>query len=456
MRYGPWDELILNDEDNFDPNQGELEFFEIEENEALRSNRLNPSQVKDWIKSLVPTRELAPQQTARLRCLIGNITPGQSILPFPFDSETLNTIMDNFDLPAGFLDACKHTTTMTSVDLRLNKGSGEVVAGFSKSYFAAAAWSHSIQSNTTSTMVLATNHSIEGLQQAFEKSDRHSFHPLFIPHHIFGRELTFSRTFYKACHQALQTCEGLVGLTDVKKSDEAFFKNFEENVKKMESVAGGIVNWESNVQGLARSLKNELLEAMAKLQLVIKPELQVLGADIEVWICHFAKATEDLAATIPSWRQRTELSLSTYNYILSYRDAKQNARIASASKRDSSSMKSLAVLSVIFVPPSCISIFWACTVPITGLTVIIWILYMRWIDKRNSDEWEMAGGGSKTESDEEQETSTSSDGEQNTRPAHGAHRDIEHGGEKSSDQNFTLREILGLLWHLLRSKTASG
>ncbi|KAK7521007.1 uncharacterized protein IWZ02DRAFT_275412 [Phyllosticta citriasiana] len=44
-----------------------------------------------------------------------------------------------------------------------------------------------------------------------------------------------------------------------------------------------------------------------------------------------------------------------YFSTLSNRDAKQNARIASAAKRDSSSMKSLAVLSIIFVPPSCIA-----------------------------------------------------------------------------------------------------
>ncbi|KAK7560289.1 hypothetical protein IWX92DRAFT_412684 [Phyllosticta citricarpa] len=65
---------------------------------------------------------------------------------------------------------------------------------------------------------------------------------------------------------------------------------------------------------------------------------------------------------------------------------------------DSSSMKSLAVLSIIFVPPSCIAtiasmpmlswqpgqlwIFWAYTVPITGTVIFFWIFYMFSIDPR--------------------------------------------------------------------------
>ncbi|KAK8171718.1 hypothetical protein BKA80DRAFT_306413 [Phyllosticta citrichinensis] len=90
-----------------------------------------------------------------------------------------------------------------------------------------------------------------------------------------------------------------------------------------------------------------------------------------------------------------------YTSILSNRDAKQNAQIASAAKRDSSSMKSLVALSIIFAPPSCIAtiasmpmlswqpgqfwIFWAYTVPITGVVIIIWIFYMFFINQRNRD-----------------------------------------------------------------------
>ncbi|KAK8221233.1 hypothetical protein IWZ01DRAFT_490195 [Phyllosticta capitalensis] len=83
--------------------------------------------------------------------------------------------------------------------------------------------------------------------------------------------------------------------------------------------------------------------------------------------------------------------------------ARTSIQIANSSKRDSSSMKSLAVLSIIFLPPSCIAaivsmpmlswqpgefwIFWAVTLPITAVTIIIWIAWMRWIghQNRNSD-----------------------------------------------------------------------
>lgn len=71
------------------------------------------------------------------------------------------------------------------------------------------------------------------------------------------------------------------------------------------------------------------------------------------------------------------------------------------------------------------------------------------IDKRTEYEWENPGGASKEKPNAKGKASESSDGEQNTRPTQGVHRDLESGGEKIPDRPFTL-------WHLFRPKLASS
>ncbi|KAK0658358.1 hypothetical protein DIS24_g4751 [Lasiodiplodia hormozganensis] len=79
--------------------------------------------------------------------------------------------------------------------------------------------------------------------------------------------------------------------------------------------------------------------------------------------------------------------------------ARDSARLASAAKRDSSSMKTIAILTTVFLPgtfvsalfstplvesdPSQFWVYWAITIPLTGLVMGMWASWMYWINGKN-------------------------------------------------------------------------
>ncbi|KAK8246550.1 hypothetical protein HDK90DRAFT_472159 [Phyllosticta capitalensis] len=300
--------------------------------------------------------------------------------------------MDSFNTPAGFLDACKHPY-MTSV-VSLQKGSQDIIAGFSVSVFSAATWSHCKQSNTTYALVL--DEELETFQDIFKivgTSEKQRFHPLFIPTAIFCRDLDFLRALHKKAEEEGGKKAEFISAFKGTEADGAVSGNFEENVKKLQGVITRFVVVEAGGQVLSRGLAH-LLKASER--------IKDLDSDLESWIRYMDRASQELTKAALTYIKWIELGLSTYNSIIAYQNSQHNANIANASKRDSSSMKSLAILSVIFVPPSCISaimsmpmfsfergdfwIFWAYTVPITGVTLIIWSLYMFLIDRHHEKE----------------------------------------------------------------------
>ncbi|KAF4537997.1 Magnesium transport protein transmembrane region [Lasiodiplodia theobromae] len=92
---------------------------------------------------------------------------------------------------------------------------------------------------------------------------------------------------------------------------------------------------------------------------------------------------------------RTNLEMAKVNHQM----ARDSARLAGAAKRDSSSMKTIAILTTVFLPgtfvsalfstplvesdPSQFWIYWAITVPLTGLVMGLWAMWMYWINGKN-------------------------------------------------------------------------
>ncbi|GME25358.1 magnesium transport protein transmembrane region [Neofusicoccum parvum] len=86
--------------------------------------------------------------------------------------------------------------------------------------------------------------------------------------------------------------------------------------------------------------------------------------------------------------------------------AHDSRRLANASKRDSSSMKTIAVLTTVFLPGTFIATvfgmnmvklspaeFWvylAITIPLTVVVLVIWAMWMLWINYQNEKEDERA------------------------------------------------------------------
>ncbi|KAK8170112.1 hypothetical protein IWX90DRAFT_414471 [Phyllosticta citrichinensis] len=294
------------------------------------------------------------------------------------------------------------------IQSRSKKGSQEIFAGFLRTFLTTTAWSYCLQTNTTTVVVLVANDGNirKNLLEALQKPEAHMLHPLFIPTDLCRREFHYVEGGSYAERNVLLEIEESVGLGENVESsaDETFLKDFEKNVRLIQYHATTLVSSEALLQRLAPIFESHLPRAMEEIQAFVSPEIHKFGPEIDVWIRHYANAGDrsgSEVAPLLHTSESTPLTNAKYTSILSNRDAKQNAQIASAAKRDSSSMKSLVALSIIFAPPSCIAtiasmpmlswqpgqfwIFWAYTVPITGVVIIIWIFYMFFINQRNRD-----------------------------------------------------------------------
>ncbi|KAK8167175.1 hypothetical protein BC567DRAFT_230736 [Phyllosticta citribraziliensis] len=470
MIPGVFDEIILNTSDYF-----------------------NVNQVQDWVNEKRPVSESSarfPQHTsAHLRCLIGPASR-EYIRPFPFDSAAMKTLIDSLCLPANFLTACINHHSMV-IQSCSKKGPQDIFAGLLRTFFTITAWSHCLQTNTTTVVVLiADDGNIrENLLRALQRPEAHMLHPLFIPTDLCRREFHYLEEGVYSEREWLLNTEWNVGLSDNVEisEDEKFLKNFEENIRSIQNHKTALVSYEALLQRLAPIFESHLPRAMEELQACISPEVHKFGPNINFWIRHYANAGDGLQRVLQHWIKRIDFFMTTYISILSNRNSRQSAQIASAAKRDSSSMKSLAVLSIIFAPPSCIAtiasmpmlswqpgqfwIFCAYTVPITGAVVIIWIFYMFFINQRNRDsDNRIAGNEPKPRSvknlwgafQKGERAPTPSADDQKEKDIADASRetgnDLESGtpgevpppGEPQRvDERPTLRQILHLLWLFL-------
>ncbi|KAF9638455.1 hypothetical protein BFW01_g9352 [Lasiodiplodia theobromae] len=142
-------------------------------------------------------------------------------------------------------------------------------------------------------------------------------------------------------------------------------------------------------------------------------ELQRCADDIKDRIEGLIAETQCLLHSIDKLADRAALQTSALHTIFAQRDSRANiemakvnhqmardsARLASAAKRDSSSMKTIAILTTVFLPgtfvsalfstplvesdPSQFWIYWAITVPLTGLVMGLWAMWMYWINGKN-------------------------------------------------------------------------
>ncbi|KAK8225666.1 hypothetical protein HDK77DRAFT_136156 [Phyllosticta capitalensis] len=298
MSCSLWDEEMLQDVAYFDQNQGEeIQAFEVEEDKPLRRERLYHWQVRNWVEKRSASENLRPCRTRRLCCLfIDRSQASKCKFSFPFDSETLKTILRNFRLPVAFLDAIHGMQFMTWVNPLMDDS--KVVAGFSIASYFAAAWSHCAHSNTTYALVLTKkipgepeNFTDLAILKSVEKSRKQKFHPLFIPTELHWREFKgIQRTCNRNIVKVINS-EGSVGIDGEAETDEEFLKNFEKNLKAMEKLTWDLVIFESMGQLLSRGVKN-LLKGMEKPQLPKESESRFLDFETKTSLDYLAGAMQ--------------------------------------------------------------------------------------------------------------------------------------------------------------------
>ncbi|KAK8246551.1 hypothetical protein HDK90DRAFT_13947 [Phyllosticta capitalensis] len=393
----------------------------------LQTHQIDPAELEGWLEEQKdkPNRldGEPPRDGPRLRCL-----RLFSSFPLPFNAKSFMEILEVFDIPSVFLRICEMTEWVLIFN-RLTKDSRDFLC-ILKLGGLIAAWSYCVQTNTTSAVFLCSGNP-NSMRQNFEhdlrNSGAHAVHPLFIPTVVLSRRVDRSIRETSDLTDAARDFRELSGFNKHGRADVRFFNDIDASVKAMAFAIKELSIEDAIFLRLLDFCQDDLPEGMNKLHELLdcktyhkegdhlqhcamikrqKGQLHLTGMDIQLQYNYKAKVLRDLSFSNKERITNIETDLLGFNSLVSLRNSKQSIEmantsieIANASKRDSSSMKSLAVLSIIFLPPSTIAaivsvpmlswqpsdfwIFWAITVPITAVTIVLWAAWMRWVQHRN-------------------------------------------------------------------------
>ena len=162
-----------------------------------------------------------------------------------------------------------------------------------------------------------------------------------------------------------------------------------------------------------RRLFNEIKDIIDELPVLVENEdrrkyLQQISRSLKEQVEYLASQNENLLFRVHHIQRKAQTQLAVvYNFIaqrdnkLNIEVARDSKAIAAASKRDSSAMKTIAVLTIVFLPGTFIAalfsvpmfnwqasgegtvvsgriwIYWAFTIPLTIIVIIVWFLWMR-------------------------------------------------------------------------------
>ncbi|KAK0661118.1 hypothetical protein DIS24_g2832 [Lasiodiplodia hormozganensis] len=204
------------------------------------------------------------------------------------------------------------------------------------------------------------------------------------------RDWTADENFLNQTEMAMrETLERLTMITNYKADTEMMDKNF------MGTIASSIELVSQQIPSITGSASRERMERQS--------------LDFEYLAEYLRQSNSSIAASLGALQKRVEIQMSALYTLIGQRDSKLNLemahdsrRLASASKRDSSSMKTIAVLTTVFLPGTFIATvfgmpmveyksaqFWiylAIAIPLTVVVMIIWATWMLWIERRNERE----------------------------------------------------------------------
>ncbi|OJD29834.1 magnesium transport protein transmembrane region [Diplodia corticola] len=204
------------------------------------------------------------------------------------------------------------------------------------------------------------------------------------------RDWTTDGNFLSKTEDAMrQTLELLTMVTNHKADTEILNKNF------MDTIANNI-----------RLIKHQVSPLLDKSS---RERMDQHSLDVEYLLECLRQSNISIAASFGALQKRVEIQMTALYTLVGQRDSKLNLemaydsrRLASASKRDSSSMKTIAVLTTVFLPGTFIATvfsmpmvdyapaqFWiylAIAIPLTLVVLSVWAAWMLWIERRNERE----------------------------------------------------------------------
>ncbi|KAI9795725.1 MAG: hypothetical protein M1835_005288 [Candelina submexicana] len=391
----------------------------------VRKDALPDKLVRDWLyqkNSFSAPRDKNEQlPSGGFRLLIQRYRPEVNVGglgSMPMSKETFLQILDALRLPHYWLDVFWNAqgTACTSFSDPINPTNGTVIIG---SYFQSPniwrqlcvlAHRHDFSSNlTTAYLGYEMTFDIDMALQYLLSSTAHACHPFLVPLVVLDVRMRGISMGMFGTKTRMLNLDRAVGMVDLPVSDPNYSaKNLDYDELNRELVninsilLDGVLDSNGLMYDSVVAAFNKVENALSKSRVIWEEESQPLRLRIDL--------LEDRIKTLKlehnRYASKLQLQSSVLYNLIAQRDNRLNIsvaadsrRIAAASKRDSSAMKTISVMTVVFLPGTYIAtifgmdffdvgassvatkgsfwVYWAITVPLTLLVMLLWLLWLR-------------------------------------------------------------------------------
>ncbi|KAH7357139.1 hypothetical protein BKA65DRAFT_221606 [Rhexocercosporidium sp. MPI-PUGE-AT-0058] len=344
-----------------------------------------------------------------------HIRHGRDDLCLPFHESDLPKVMSFFSLPTKFLEMMKEETTRCFRTTLFNREGGVTSFVFSIKYFSwwlgtgSLSLSHNPYSGEVRVLLLGPE-SDEFQADIFERvqaKEALTGHPFLVPLVICDHLATKLGAELHISSKRIFQLEQTIGVNDYGDSDLGAKPEHQEQADLDFADINRSLNGElsrlANYEKFAKSQISLLVTILADIVLsldqdhfsfLIITQMREYGEGLLGW-------NKELLARIECQQKIVDGQIQTLYNLLAQRDNKLNYTIAEASRRDSTAMKTIAIVTMMFLPGAYIAtlfsmnmfnwhaaagehilsnnfwVYWAVTLPITALVLLIWAAWSR-------------------------------------------------------------------------------
>ncbi|KAI9707443.1 MAG: hypothetical protein M1836_000404 [Candelina mexicana] len=358
----------------------------------VRKDALPDKLVRDWLyqkNSFSAPQDISEQlPSGGFRLLIQRYRPEVNVGglgSMPMSKETFLQIVDALRLPHYWLDVFWNAqgTACTSFSDPINPTNG--------------------------TISYEMTFDIDMALQYLLSSTAHACHPFLVPLVVLDVRMRGISMGMFGTKTRMLNLDRAVGMVDLPVSDPNYSaKNLDYDELNRELVninsilLDGVLDSNGLMYDSVVAAFNKVENALSKSRLIWEEESQPLRLRIDL--------LEDRIKTLKlehnRYASKLQLQSSVLYNLIAQRDNRLNIsvaadsrRIAAASKRDSSAMKTISVMTVVFLPGTYIAtifgmdffdvgvssvatkgsfwVYWAITVPLTLLVMLLWLLWLR-------------------------------------------------------------------------------
>ncbi|CZR66397.1 uncharacterized protein PAC_16298 [Phialocephala subalpina] len=385
----------------------------------MERGALRGDQISDWLQEkgeyLVTNdrRRQSRSTLGRLRIIYGGgyRQYGRGDSYFPFSKDTMEQIRTTLRLPQSFPAMMSEEATRISQKTLFDESGNFYGTALAVKYLSwwLGTWIlglfHDRNSNITTALLLGREGEFSDKEflAKLESSKDNASHPMFLPLLLcelltdkYTREVDLSG-------KRILAIEGFIGVNDYTDAPRELKMETNFDFTRVSQSLNGEVSRLANYEKWVTSCANLIKEVLGGRHFQSTGDLISPKTAFERVMIALKEHGESilgrnvgLEARIQCQQKIAQVQIQTVYNLLAQRDNKLNISIAAASKRDSTAMKTIAIVTMVFLPGAYVAtlfsmtmfnwqaqngqvlsshfwIYWAVTVPVTLFVLLIWI-----------------------------------------------------------------------------------